>query len=425
MLDCAALDAAITEGAESAFSFLERLVAEPSTVGNEAGALEVFASELADLGFEVRRVEVSREIGSDPRAGISPQLDADRYQVVGSMGSGPGRSLLLNGHIDVVPADSPASWTSPPFVPRREGPFMFGRGAGDMKCGFAMGVLALRALLAVDPEAIAGPLTFLAVIEEECSGNGALSSARDGILADAAILLEPTDLNLLVGGLGVLWCDIEVDGVSAHAHAAHEATNPVDLLMRLLAGLRVWAAGLETSHPDPKMPEVTSPYNLNLGEIHAGDWPSSVPTTATMRLRIGFPRAWTPDDAEHEVRAAVATIVEADGGFPTAPRIRPSGFRARGYHLDPADPLVVDLGRAHAHAHGIRPLAYSLGSTTDARWYVNDFDVPAVCFGPIAHSIHGVDEHVELDSIVQGARTLARFLADWYKPGSLTGGGES
>ena len=64
------------------------------------------------------------------------------------------------------------------------------------------------------------------------------------------------------------------------------------------------------------MPEVASPYNLNLGEIHAGDWPSSVPTTATMRLRIGFPRAWTPDDAEREVRAAVAAIVDADGRVP-------------------------------------------------------------------------------------------------------------
>ena len=85
----------------------------------------------------------------------------------------------------------------------------------------------------------------------------------------------------------------------------------------------------------------------------------------------------------------------------------------------------MDLSRAHAHAHGAEPLAYSLGSTTDARWYVNDFDVPAVCFGPIAHSIHGVDEHVDLDSIVQGARTLARFLADYYRPGSLPRGDES
>jgi acetylornithine deacetylase len=419
VVDCVALDKAIAAGAEGAFSFLERLVSEPSTVGNEAGALAVFGQELSDLGFAVRRIELAADIESDPRAGVSPDLEADRFQIAGSMGPRLGRSLLLNGHIDVVPADSPSRWTSAPFTPRREGTLMYGRGSGDMKCGFAMGVLALRALLSVDPDAITGPLTFLAVIEEECTGNGALSAARDGLLADAVVVLEPTDLDLLVGGVGVLWCDIAVDGVSAHAESAHNATNPVDLLMRLVSGLRLWSSSLQQSHPDADMPEVDSPYNLNLGEIHAGDWPSSVPSTATMRLRFGFPRAWTPDEAEGEVRAAVASIVAEDGGFPSAPRLRASGFRAAGYFLDPADPLVTQLGDAHAHAHGQRPRTYSLGSTTDARWYVNDFDVPAVCFGPVAYDIHGVDEHVDLDSIVAGARTLARFIANWYKPASL------
>ncbi len=425
MIDCSALDAAITDGAERAFGFLERLVAAPSTLGHEAAALQVFADELGDIGFQVQRIPLSDDVQSDHRAGVSQQVSGERFQIAGTMGPAEGRSLLLNGHIDVVPADTPSMWTSPPFVPRRDGHLLFGRGAGDMKCGFAMGVLALRALLEVDPNAIAGPLTFLAVIEEECTGNGALSAARDGILADAAILLEPTDLDLLVGGMGVLWCDIAVDGISAHAEAAHNATNPVDLLMRLVAGLRAWAEALQQSHPDPDMPEVSSPYNLNLGEIHAGDWPSSVPATATMRLRIGFPRAWSPDEAEQEVRAAITAIVERDGGFPTAPRVRPSGFRAAGYYLDPESELAVALSDAHEHAHGTRPRAYSLGSTTDARWYVNEFDVPAICFGPSARNIHGIDEHVDLQSIVAGARTLARFVAEWYQPGSLATGAPS
>jgi acetylornithine deacetylase len=274
VVDCAALDSAIAEGAESAFTFLERLVAAPSTVGQESGALTVFADELTSLGFDVRRVEIPSDISLDPRAGVSPATEHERFQVAGSMGPAEGRSLLLNGHIDVVPADSSASWSSPPFTPRRDGKYLYGRGAGDMKCGFAMGVLALRALLEVEPDAITGPLTFLAVVEEECTGNGALSAARDGILADAAVLLEPTDLDLLVGGMGVLWCDVEVDGVAAHAESAHTAMNPVDLAMRLLAGVREWSANLQQTHPDADMAEVSSPYNVNLGEIHAGDWPS-------------------------------------------------------------------------------------------------------------------------------------------------------
>lgn len=416
MLDSEALDAAIARGAEQAFSFLERLVAAPSTVGREAGALALFASELTSLGFTTRKVPLDSQLGADPRAGVVQQVPGPRYEVVGTMGPESGRSLLLNGHIDVVPAEAPGRWSSPPFAPRRDGHLLYGRGAGDMKGGFAMGVLALRALLEVHPGFLTGPLSFLAAIEEECTGNGTLSAAIDGVLADSVVLLEPTNLDLLVGGIGILWCDIEVDGLSTHAEAAHQAINPVDLLTRLTAGLRQWAAGLAEQFPDPALADVASPYNLNLGEIRAGDWPSSVPTTATMRLRIGFPRAWTPDDAERAVRAEVTKIAEADGGFPSAPRIRLSGFRASGYWLDPAHPLARSVARAHAEAHGSEPAAYSLGSTTDARIHLNDFGVPALCYGPIAHSIHGVDESVDLRSIVDGARTLARFLYSYYAP---------
>ena len=81
---------------------------------------------------------------------------------------------------------------------RRDG-WLYGRGAGDMKCGFAMGVLALRALRAAGADGDLGPLTFVAAIEEECTGNGTLAAIEAGGLADAVVVLEPTDLNLLRG----------------------------------------------------------------------------------------------------------------------------------------------------------------------------------------------------------------------------------
>ncbi len=116
-----------------------------------------------------------------------------------------------------------------------------------MKCGFAMGLLALRALLAVRPDFLTGPLHFLVVIEEERTGDGTLAASDQGVLVDAVVLLEPTGLDLLLGGIGVLWCDIEVVGRLAHAEAAHLAVNPYDLLARLLGGLREWAACRSTT----------------------------------------------------------------------------------------------------------------------------------------------------------------------------------
>ena len=186
------------------------------------------------------------------------------------------------------------------------------------------------------------------------------------------------------------------------------------MLTRLVQGLREWADRLRIEYPDEMLVGTESPYNLNIGEIRSGDWPSSVPVDATVRLRVGYPRSWTADEAEQAVREAVANVVKQDGGFPAEPAVRLSGFRAPGYLLAEDHPLTRTLAKAHKHAHAIEPAAISIGSTTDARTYLNYFDTPALCYGPTASNIHGVDESVDLDTIVSGARTLARFLVEWY-----------
>ncbi|TMK33952.1 MAG: M20/M25/M40 family metallo-hydrolase, partial [Actinobacteria bacterium] len=213
-------------------------MATPSTVGEEHEAQLIVEQELKRLGFEVERISIPEGIGDDPLAGVPQASYAGRYDVVGRTGEGSGPSLLLNGHVDVVPAEQPDLWASPPFEPRRRDDLLFGRGAGDMKGGFAMAMLAVDALTAVDPRAIDGSLLFASVIEEECTGNGTLAAARAGVLADAVLLPEPTGLDLLLAGVGILWLDVVVTGWSAHAEAADRAVNPVDLALRIVERLR-------------------------------------------------------------------------------------------------------------------------------------------------------------------------------------------
>lgn len=410
-----ALDHAIDAHAEAAFRLLERLVAAPSLVGAEQAALAIFAEEAEATGLSVRHLPFPNGPMDDPRAGVAPVLEdtsTARFQVLAETpGDGP-LHVLLNGHMDVVPAGSPALWRSPPFVPERRDGRLYGRGTADMKCGFAVGLLALRALRDVRPDLFARQrLGFLAVVEEECTGNGTLHAlAAHGVSAAEVVVLECTDLGLLTGGIGVLWAEVTVTAAAGHAHASEGQVNAIDLAMRLVAGLRRWTAQMAAENPEPGLPGVAQPYALNLGQIHAGDWISSSPATATLGLRVGFPRAWTADAAEHRLRAAVAGIAAADPGFSHAPRIALTGLRAEGYQLASEHPLVRDLAVAHRAAHGHDPQIYMLGATTDARRYVNDFGIPAVCFGATGHDLHGIDESVDLQSIVDAARTLARFL---------------
>lgn len=109
------------------------------------------------------------------------------------------------------------------------------------------------------------------------------------------------------------------------------------------------------------------------------------------------------------MREAISAIAAAER-FPVAPEVTLTGFRAQGYLIDGQAPLVRDLSAAPTDAHGAPPKTYALGSTTDARFYLNDFGIPAVRFGVIGHRLHGVDEYVELHSIIDAARTLGRFL---------------
>jgi len=428
------LDAAIDDLAAEAFGFLERLVELPSTVGQEDAAQREVAAELDRLGFQTAVLPVPDDIGDDPAAGVPQAPYAGRGNVADHLVNGDGPSLLLNGHIDVVPAEA-ALWSAPPFTARRVkgegeggtgrragGGWLVGRGAGDMKGGFALGTLAVAALQAAVPGWLRGRLSFVSVIEEECTGNGTLAAARDGVLADAVVVLEPTGLGLLLGGVGILWVEVTVPGLPAHAESAHRAVNPVESAMRLIPPLKELEGAMAAALTGP-FAGLGHACNVNVGVISAGDWPSSVPGQATLGVRIGFPPSWTPDQALDQVRQAVHGAVLADPWLRQhPPRIRPHGFRAEGYLIDPAHPLVAALAAAHAGAHGAEPARFALGSTTDARIYLNQFGVPAVAYGPVARNIHAVDEAVELASIVAGARALARFLASYYAAGGLPAG---
>jgi acetylornithine deacetylase len=413
------LDGAIDASAERAFAFLEHLVASPSTILHEQDAQAVVAEELRRLGFSTETLEIPNAVGQDKAAGV-PQGDyGGRFDVVGRMrgSADTGPALLINGHVDVVPADEPDLWSGDPFTPYRDDGWLVGRGTGDMKGGFAMATLALDALLATAwNDGVPGALTFLSVIEEECTGNGTLAAARAGVVADAVLLPEPTDLQLLLAGVGVLWVDVTVQGLAAHAEAADRAVNAAELLTPVIDALRDLEREMNTAFAESSMPSVPHPFNVNIGLVHAGDWRSSVPAKARLGVRVGHPTEWAPVEAEKRVRAAIGDAASGDAWLREhPPTIELTGFRAEGYSIDREHPFARAVAAAHSAAHGDDPDVAQLASTTDARIYLNQFGIPALCYGPRGRNIHGIDEAVDLRSIVDGAKTFARFLIAWFE----------
>ena len=402
------VDGAVDGSAERAFELLESLVRIPSLAGFERPAQELLADELSALGFDCRWVGLTDEIARLPGAGRPLVPVEGRSALVGERRDRSPSSLLINGHIDVVPADDAALWSCPPFAPIRRNGTMIGRGTGDMKGGLVMALLALWALDQAAPDLSRGRLQFVVVPEEESSGNGTLATVDAGVLADAVLLPEPTNLRILLSGIGVLWCELTVTGSGAHAGGGGES-SPLPRLTVLLEA--VSAAVSELGAQDRPAVKRGVRHHVNLGRLTAGDWPSSVPSLATGTLRLGFPSTMRVCDVEAEVLRVVDECARRDDWLREhPPRVRFPGLRAEPHALGARHPLARAVAAAHRATHG-RPPKHIYGwATSDARFYINQAHVPALCYGPRAVNVHGVDEAVDLGSVVAGARTYARLI---------------
>jgi acetylornithine deacetylase len=349
----------------------------------------------------VRSVEPDPEALAERADSGLPLLPYEaRRALVGTLEGGPGRSLLLNGHVDVVSAEPLAHWTRDPWGAEVEGDRLFGRGSGDMKGGVVAMQLAIEAARSLGE--LPGQVVFQSVIEEECGGNGALAACLAGPLADGVVIAEPTRGALELVAPGVIWARLTFEAPSGHAQSADERPNPIEAAGAAIGALRGLEAELNAS-PEAEFWGVGAPYLLNLGALHSGDWPSTSPGIAELDVRLGFPIRMEPAQAQARLASAVRNAV------PDA-RIEYRGFRARGYAFAPDTPLASLLAECHEEVHGGRPPVQAGRATTDLRWF---HPGQAACYGPTSSGSHAVDEWVSISSIADVATVLALLLRRW------------
>ncbi len=413
---------AVDELFDREIAFLRELTAHPSTRGNEQGAQAFMAGELEARGMDVDRWRIDvDDIRGMP--GFSPVIGdyEDAQNVVGTLRSATrkGRSLILNGHIDVVPEGPLDMWDRPPFEPSVADGWLYGRGSGDMKAGLASNLFALDALrhMGLAP---AADVFFQSVVEEECTGNGALACLQRGYRADAALIPEPFEEKLVTAQLGVIWFQVHLKGLPTHVAYAGSGANAIEAAIPLIHALHQveerWNA------PDRRSRDyrhVHHPINLNIGRIRGGDWTSSVPAWCVFDVRIAIYPGQDIGAARAEIEEALTGAARADAFMKNAlPEIVYHGFMAEGYALSGdgsarAAGAIDALDRAHEAVHGAKLERASITATTDARFFGLYADTPALVYGPRAEAIHGFNERVELESIRRITGATALFIAGW------------
>lgn len=411
------IKAAVEEGFADQLALASALIRIPSQRGAEHAVQDFVFREMRRRGLVVDRFGMDRAaIERHPGGGrFSPEhSDAPILVGIHRPREERGRSLILQGHVDVVPTGPEDMWSRPPYEPAIEGDWLYGRGGADMKAGHAANFAVLDALarLGLQP---AATLYLQSVVEEESTGNGALMTHLRGYSADAVLIPEPEDEKLVRANVGVLWFTIEVRGEPVHVREMGQGANAIDAAWRVIADLRRLEAELNRRKAGREHFEGEEhPINLNIGRIEGGDWGSSVPCWCRVQCRLAVYPGVAAADAAREVEAWVASFARQDRYLANnPPQVVFNGFFAEGYVQEPGTEAERLLAEAHREATG-RPLeSFMTAGYLDARVHALYDRVPTLCYGPISKNIHAFDEAVSIASLKRITTAMALFTAAW------------
>jgi acetylornithine deacetylase len=421
--------AAVDTAFENQIGFLSDLVRCASLREQEAEVQQLVEVTLLDRGYNVQRQMIDQAlIGRHPAFSPATVSYENSWNVIGirNPSTHQGRSLILNAHVDIVPAGDPKRWQYAPFEPVRDGEWLYGRGSGDMKAGLSAAIFALDAVRSAGFE-LTAPVQIHSVVEEEITGNGAAMALASGMVADAVLIPEPTDEKLVRANSGVIKFAITVEGKPAHPREVSGGVSALEAAVRLITCLREleerWNAERETK---PFFDEVDNPAALTIGRIDGGEWIASVPSSCRFEGRIGFYPGDDPHQRVKEFEAFVATAAADDPLVQRCPKpaVEWVGVVHAGYVLEPGSEAEAVLAEAHADANtrDAAPLqAYVMACYLDAAVYSVHAGIPSLVYGPIAENIHAIDERVSLPSLRRVTKAIALFAASWCGVRSIEG----
>ena len=312
--------------------------------------------------------------------------------LVRARGTGGGRTLLLCGHLDTVGVAGMAA----PHAPRMEGDRLFGRGAYDMKAGLAAALLAVRDAAQLG---LAGDVVVAAVADEEHASLG-IQEVLETVRADAAVVTEPTELELVVAHKGFVWSEVRVAGRAAHGSRPHLGRDAIVAMGRVLTELGALDEGLGArEHPLLGRPSV------HASEIEGGIELSSYPPDCTLRLERRTLPGETREEVEQELAALLARCGSGDPEWAAASQT-----------LLVREPFATDSDAPHARALadaatevlGARPVVGGASFWTDAA-FIAAAGIPTVLFGPGGAGAHAAEEWVSLAGTTAVARTLTEL----------------
>ena len=394
---------------DSLVSFLREFIAVPSLGGQERMAQDHVAAAMSRFGLGVDAWDLDlAQLRSHPQFNMEVGRTEGRGVVGTLRGRGGGRSLILNGHVDVVPPGDPANWRFPPWEGTVHEGRVYGRGSVDMKGGLACALFAVKAIRDAGI-ALRGSVLVESVIGEEDGGIGTLTACLRGYRADGAVVVEPTELKVAPAQAGALTFRITVPGLSAHACVREEGVSAVEKFLPVHAALLALERERNHAVRDPLFRRYRLPFALSLGRLEAGNWSSSVPETLGAGGRVGVAVGEPPGAARRSFEAAVHRAAAADAWLREhPPKVEWWGGQFDSAAIPAAHPLPQLVATAFSDASGSAATFEGMTYGSDMRLLVHVGKTPAILFGPgDVRQAHRPDESVSLSDLRTTVRTLA------------------
>lgn len=401
---------------DDAVALLREMVQQPSVQGHEKGVQEVVIKKLKGLNLQVDVWDPqASELEGNPYYIASRNTYAGSPNVVGALkGAGGGKSIILNGHIDVVPEGDLTQWNQPPFSGHMAGGKMYGRGTTDMKGGNVALILAMEAIIRSGVK-LEGDVIFESVVEEESGGVGSLATVLRGYTADAALIPEPTKMKLFIKQQGSMWFRVAVEGRSAHGGTRYEGVSAIEKAWKVHEAILQLEKRRNAAVDDPLYQHIPIPLPINVGKIIGGSWPSSVADLVTLEGRIGI----GPNEEVNQVKKQLIDCVNHVNSQDEWLKEHPASVQFFGgiwqpNHVAADHPFVKTLSEEFEHVYN-RPITIEASPWgTDAGMLGKAGNIPALVIGPGETKMaHYPNEYIDLREMIVAARLFARTILSW------------
>jgi acetylornithine deacetylase len=399
-----------------ALALLQSLVRIPSLPGHEKDVQDVIAAEMNGMGLELDIWDpVDPELQAHPAYVPSAIPYTERPNVVGTLkGAGLGKTLIFNGHVDVVPTGEEGKWTHSPWSGDFSDGKVYGRGSADMKAGCVVNLMVVKTLQKAGLT-LKGDLVLESVVDEENGGNGTLACVLRGYTGDGMVFSEPSaDFALGIAQRGAQFFRLKIAGVEGSIEGRYDLVNPIGKALQVYQAVEAYSAWRESSVSHPLYdPYYKVKVPLAICKIHGGEWASTIPSACYMEGSIEALPGEDIEAVKTGFKNFLAALSQQDAWLEKHPiEIEWWGLRLESAEVSINHPLVLAAAGEIEQVIGHAPIIGG-GGGCDLRLPVLYGNTPAVIYGPRGGMVHCVDEYVEFEQVITCTKVLTNLAVRW------------